>query len=178
MSIELLLFLYIQTPRKILFLYWSWSRRCERQLVGQSVLVSVSLLELMSKPFFLFFCFLAWHLQASWCGSPSLKRAGVRNLLIHLLLGLVRAVTLEWKSRRTYNRILRSHLRLRQPGGPGDRIYIPQEQGAPVILQGTEIPFRCLLRLAGLQWRYSNPPSHGTVPLFFVTIDFVLLFAS
>jgi hypothetical protein len=41
------------------------------------------------------------------------------------------------------------------------RIYVPQEQGHPVIPQSTGIPFRCLLRLAGLRWRYSNPPSQG-----------------
>jgi hypothetical protein len=28
-------------------------------------------------------------------------------------------------------------LRLPQPGGPGPRIYIPQEQGGPVIPPGT-----------------------------------------
>jgi hypothetical protein len=50
------------------------------------------------------------------------------------------------------------HLRLPKPGGPGPYIYIPQEQGGPVIPLGTGFPFRCLLRLAGLRWRHSNPP--------------------
>jgi hypothetical protein len=45
-----------------------------------------------------------------------------------------------------------------EPGGPGLRIYIPQEQGEPVIPPGTGFPFRRLLLLAGLRWRYSNPP--------------------
>jgi hypothetical protein len=54
------------------------------------------------------------------------------------------------------DRILPSHLRLPQPGGPGPRIYIIQEQGGPVIPPGTEFPFHCLLRLAG----YSNSPPH------------------
>jgi hypothetical protein len=49
-----------------------------------------------------------------------------------------------------------SDLRLPQPGAPGLRIYIPQEQGGPVIPPGTEFPFRRLLRLAGLRWRYST----------------------
>jgi hypothetical protein len=40
-------------------------------------------------------------------------------------------------------------------------LYLPQEQGCPVILPGTGFPFRRLLRLAGLRWRYSNPPLHG-----------------
>jgi hypothetical protein len=48
-----------------------------------------------------------------------------------------------------------------QPGGPGPRIYIPQEQGGPVIPTGTGFPFRRLLRLARLRWRYSIPPPHG-----------------
>jgi hypothetical protein len=52
--------------------------------------------------------------------------------------------------------------RLLQPGGPGLRVYIPQEQGGPVITPGTGIPFRRLLRLAGLQWKYSTSPSLGS----------------
>jgi hypothetical protein len=43
----------------------------------------------------------------------------------------------------------------------GPRIYIPQEQGGPVIPPGTEFPLRRLLLLAGLQWIYSTPPPHG-----------------
>jgi hypothetical protein len=43
-----------------------------------------------------------------------------------------------------------SDSRFPQPGGPGLRIYIPQEQGGPVISPGTGFPFRRLLRLAGL----------------------------
>jgi hypothetical protein len=45
-----------------------------------------------------------------------------------------------------------------QPGGPGSRIYILQEQGGPVIATCTGFPLRRLLRLAGLRWRYCNPP--------------------
>jgi hypothetical protein len=54
-----------------------------------------------------------------------------------------------------------SDSRLPQPGGPGPRIDIPQEQGDPVIPPGTGFPFRHLLRLAGLRWRYSTQPPHG-----------------
>jgi hypothetical protein len=54
-----------------------------------------------------------------------------------------------------------SDSRLPQPGGPGPRIYIPQEQYGPVIPPGTGFPFRRLLRLAGLRWRYSNPSARG-----------------
>jgi hypothetical protein len=54
-----------------------------------------------------------------------------------------------------------SDSRLPQPGGSGPRIYIPQEQGGPVIPPGIGLPFRRLLRLAGLRWRYSTAPQHG-----------------
>jgi hypothetical protein len=49
-----------------------------------------------------------------------------------------------------------SDLRLPQPEGPGPRIYITQEQGGPVIPPGTGVPFRSLLRLAGLRRRCSR----------------------
>jgi hypothetical protein len=39
-----------------------------------------------------------------------------------------------------YSYNLLSHLRLPQPGRPGPRIYIPQEQGGPVIPPGTGFP--------------------------------------
>jgi hypothetical protein len=54
-----------------------------------------------------------------------------------------------------------SDLKLPQPGGPGPCIYIPQEQGGPVIPTDTGFLLRCLLWLAGLQWRHSNTPLHG-----------------
>jgi hypothetical protein len=62
---------------------------------------------------------------------------------------------------RTHNHTLLSHLRLLQPGGPGSRIYILQEQGGPVIPLGIGFPLHLLLLLAVLWWRYSNPPPHG-----------------
>jgi hypothetical protein len=40
--------------------------------------------------------------------------------------------------------------------------YIPQEHGAPVIPSGTGF----LLRLAGLRWRYSNPPPSVRIASF------------
>jgi hypothetical protein len=40
-------------------------------------------------------------------------------------------------------------------------VYIPQEQGTAVIPLGIGFPFRRLLRLAGLRWRYSTPPPLG-----------------
>jgi hypothetical protein len=93
--------------------------------------------------------------------APSLTRGRVCNLLVQLLLGLAIAATLGSKSRTTHGHILLSHLRLPQPGRPGPHIYIPQEQGGPVI------PPRVLgsLFVASydtqvLWWRYSNPLPH------------------
>jgi hypothetical protein len=53
-----------------------------------------------------------------------------------------------------------SDSRLPQPGEPGPGIYIRQEQGRPLLAPGTGFPFRRLLLLAGLRWRYSTPPPH------------------
>jgi hypothetical protein len=71
------------------------------------------------------------------------------------------AITQWSESHRICNHALLSHLKLPQPGRPGSHIYIPQEQGGPVIPPCTVFPFHRLLWLTGLQWRYSNLPPHG-----------------
>jgi hypothetical protein len=43
---------------------------------------------------------------------------------------------------------------LPKPGGPGPRIYIPQEEVGPVLPPATGFSFRRLLRLAGLRWLF------------------------
>jgi hypothetical protein len=111
--------------------FWVGSRlklklSCGWQSVGQSVLVTGSHLEPTTR-----FLFSVWRLRVSWCVAPSLTRGWVCNLLVQLLLGS--------KSRRTHELISISHLRLPQPGGPSSRIYIPQEQGSPVIPPGREV---------------------------------------
>jgi hypothetical protein len=69
-------------------------------------------------------------------------------------------VITQWsESLRTRNHTFLSHLRLPQPGGPGSRIYIPQEQGGPVKPPGTGIPLHRPLRFAGIRRRYFNCPS-------------------
>jgi hypothetical protein len=83
-----------------------------------------------------------------------MTRGRVNNLLQQLLLGLTRAVALGSKPRRTHDHILLSHLRLLHPGGPGQRIYISQEQGGPVIPPDPGFPSHRLLRLARLRRRY------------------------
>jgi hypothetical protein len=100
------------------------------------------------------------QLRVCYFVAPSLTRGRVCNLL--LLLVLATTVPLGSESRGTQDHILLSQfLRLPQPGWPGPRIYVPQEQGGPDIPPGTEFPFCRPLRLAELRWRYSIPPSHG-----------------
>jgi hypothetical protein len=93
--------------------------------------------------------------------APSLTRGRVYNLLYNCFWALPEQSVLSRSPAELTIHILLSHLRLPQPGGPGPRIYIPQEQGGPVIPPGTGFPLRRLLRLAELRWRYSDPPPHG-----------------
>jgi hypothetical protein len=63
-----------------------------------------------------------------------------------------------WVPRDSWPYFTVSVSRLPQTGGPGPRIYIPQEEGCPVIPPGTGLPLLRLLRLAALRWTYSEPP--------------------
>jgi hypothetical protein len=103
------------------------------------------------------------QLRVCWFGAPSLTIGGVCPL--QLLLALASAVILGSESRTV------SDSRLPQPGEPGPRIFIPQEQGDPVIPPGTGFPFRRLLRLTGLRWRCSNPPPHGDCRFWVLCYD-------
>jgi hypothetical protein len=124
----------------------------DRRSVGQFVLVSGPPLGHTTR----------FLLLSSCCEAPSLTRGWVCNLLVQLLLGLARAITLGSKSRRTDGHILVSHLRLPRPGRPGLRIYIPQEQGGPVIPPDTGFPFRRLLDSQGYSGGILTPPPHGS----------------
>jgi hypothetical protein len=61
--------------------------------------------------------------------------------------------------RDTWSHFTVSNSRLPQPGGPGPRIYILQEQSGPIIPPGTGFPFRRYLRLAGLPVEVFDPAS-------------------
>jgi hypothetical protein len=84
----------------------------------------------------------------------------MRRRVCNLLLLLVLASPLPRDSRQYFTVPIRE---TPQPGSPGPRIYIPQQQGGPDIPPGTGFPFGRLLRLAGLWLRYSIPPSHGNL---------------
>jgi hypothetical protein len=72
--------------------------------------------------------------------APSLTRGRVCNLLNNYFWALPEK-SLLGRSPAELTAIFYSHLRLPQPGGPGPRIYIPQEEGGSVILPGTGFPF-------------------------------------
>jgi hypothetical protein len=93
------------------------------------------------------------QLQVCYFVAPSLTRGWVCNFL--LLLALASSVPRDSRP---------------QPGGPGPCVYIPQEWGGPDIPPGTGFPFCRLLRLAGLRWRYSNPPPHGMEYTIFIML--------
>jgi hypothetical protein len=48
-------------------------------------------------------------------------------------------------------------------GGAGPHIYVLQETEWPSYTPGTGFPFRRLLRLAGIRWRYSTPPPRSAL---------------
>jgi hypothetical protein len=68
-------------------------------------------------------------------------------------------------ARDSWPHFIVSDSRLPQRVGPVPRIYIPQEQGGPIIPAGTWFSFGRLLRLARLRWRYWNLPPHVVVAL-------------
>jgi hypothetical protein len=92
------------------------------------------------------------HLRLYPYVTSSLTRGWVCRL--QLLLALASAVILRSESRRTHDHIWLSQIR--------DFANL-KGQGGPVIPPGNGFPFRRLLRLAGLRWRHSNPPPHGTL---------------
>jgi hypothetical protein len=112
----------------------------------------------------------------SWCLAPHLGPK-TRFLLLSDSCGFVdvrtglsftiaagprqRSHSRVWVPRDSWPHFTASDLRLIQPGGPGPCIYIPQEQGGPVVPPGTGFPFHRLLQLARLRWRYSKSPPRG-----------------
>jgi hypothetical protein len=114
---------------------WSWI--CDRRSVGQSVLVSGRPLGPMSR-FYVFFsltctCFFMYS-------ALSDGRTGV-YFAVHIT---------HWsESRRIYNHILLSHLRITLPGGQRLRIHIPMKGVVQLIPRDIGFPFCRLSRFAG-----------------------------
>jgi hypothetical protein len=89
--------------------------------------------------------------------TSSLTRGWIYRL--QLLLALASAVILGSESRRTHDRTLLSQIR----DCPNLDSQVPIT-GWPSYTPRHWVHFGCLLRLAGLRWKYSNPPPHGVFP--------------
>jgi hypothetical protein len=86
------------------------------------------------------------------CYSPYVTSSLTREWVcrLQLLLVLASAFIIRSESIRIDDHISLSQIRdSPKPGGPGPRIYVPQEKSGPVIPPGTGFHFRHLLRLAG-----------------------------
>jgi hypothetical protein len=88
------------------------------------------------------------QLRVCYFVAPSLTRGQVCNLLYNCFWALPEQSLMGRSPAELTALFYCLILRLPQPGGPGSRIYIPQEQGGPVIPPGTGFPFYRLLRLA------------------------------
>jgi hypothetical protein len=82
------------------------------------------------------------QLRVCWCGVLSLTRGWVCHL--QLLLAFTSTVILGSESRGTPDHILLSQI--------------------------WDVPFHCLVQLAGPQWRYSTSPPHRLLPLVILGI--------
>jgi hypothetical protein len=87
-----------------------------------------------------------WQLQSYFCIAPNLTRG--RVCLLYMLLALASAIFLGSKSLGTRHHTLLSQVR--------------------------DFPFRRLLWLTGLQWRYSTPPPYGKSCFSFNDSRFIL----
>jgi hypothetical protein len=91
----------------------------------------------MFRPIYVQIFITVRQLRVCWCEAFSLKRRRVCRL--QLLLDLASAVFLESESLGSHDHILLSQI--------------------------WDFPFRRLLRLAGLGWKYSTRPAHGIIIL-------------
>jgi hypothetical protein len=103
--------------------------------VGQSIFVSCSHLQTMTR-----FFFSVRELRVSWCGAPCLKIGLICNLLTQLCLGLARAVNLGSKSRRTHDHILLSHLWLPPAWRARYPFFYPPRTGWSSYTPGHRVP--------------------------------------
>jgi hypothetical protein len=105
---------------------------CDRQSVGESVLVSGTHLGPATNFFHSRFDYFFRQFRVYWCGAPSLTRRRVCSF--QFLPGISSSAFLRSESHGTHEHSLLSlFFRLLQPGGPGSCIYFSQEQGSPVI---------------------------------------------
>jgi hypothetical protein len=140
-----------------------------RSTVSRPVRLGVRHPSRTSDQFFFLLEIFFRELRVRYFVAHSLTRGRVCNLLLLLVLA---AVPLGSESRGTQDHILLSELlRLPQPGGPGPRIYIPQEQGGPDIPPGTGLVRTCTSCKVSCSTHILTP----VVPYYAPPIQFVIL---
>jgi hypothetical protein len=114
---------------------WSWSSSCGRQSVDQFVWVSGLPLGSLTR-FYLALLF-SFDNYVIWLSMRPLWRENRSVIYCTIASGPCQSNHTWAEVPQISDHILLSHRRLPQPGGPGSRIYVPQEQGSPVIPPGT-----------------------------------------
>jgi hypothetical protein len=117
----------------------------ERLSVGQPVGVHEQLL------------FPVWQLRGSWCWASSQTRGSVYNLLVKLLLGFARAVTLGSEYRRTRDHVLLSHWKLSQPVSRSQSYFTTFGQSVSQALWGPWLDFTFSCRKIALLFVLGHP---------------------
>jgi hypothetical protein len=87
------------------------------------------------------FSFSVWQLWVSRCGTPSLTRRWICNLLRQLLLSLARAITLRSKSRRTHRPYFTVSYEILQTWRARSPYLYPPGTGCPSYTPGHWVPF-------------------------------------
>jgi hypothetical protein len=91
-------------------------------------------------------------------------------------LVLANAVILWSESRGTHDQILLSQIRVFTNLEGQAPVFISPRNKVARLYTGTGFPFRRLLRLPGLRWRYSNPPPRSLSWLVEVMNDLYIFF--
>lgn len=131
---------YLLVPLKYVPLTWSWF--CDRRSFGMCVVVLGNPWGPLRKFWMLFRLTVIWFFTH---GTLSDERTWLDFIAI-----------IQWfESHSNRNHASAYHLRPLQPWTPGTLIYIPQEQGWPIVPRG-RWPLRRRLQLSGLRLSYSN----------------------
>jgi hypothetical protein len=96
------------------------------------------------------------------CRTSSLTRGRVCRL--QLLLAFTSAVILVSEFHGTHDNIILFPVQNNRKWRIRCPYLYPTGTEGPIIHPGTGFHFRRLILLAGLQWRYSNPPPQGLIP--------------
>jgi hypothetical protein len=114
------------------------------------------------------------QLQVFWCGAPALTRGRVCRL--QLLPVLDSAVILAIESHGAHDHILLSVSRFLQPERQSRRMYIPQENGGPVVPPGNELSVNKLRKSKLCSGSQTSDQDFGSVyRVYYVSTDNILM---